>query len=128
MSQIKQAINSGHGLAVLYAGFVGLVLSDIIPTPGDALYFYRQRMLKNKLNQGEITPKQYWIKDAAGYYLYNSAWWALVFGTVLLSKGDFNQKLKLSMAIMGGGIVGAVLIKNIKKDTEQAMVKPVQAG
>lgn len=123
MSQIKQAINTGHGLAVLYAGFIGLVLSDIIPTPGDAVYFYQQRLLKERLNKGEITPKQYWIKDAAGYYLYNSAWWALVFGVVLATKGDFNQKLKLSMAMMGGGFVASVLIKNIKKDTEQKALK-----
>lgn len=117
MNQIKSAIKSGHGVGVLYAGMVGLILSDIIPTPGDALYFYQQRKLKDKLNNNEITAKQYWIRDAAGYYLYNSAFWALVFGAVVLTKGDYSKKIKVAAAFLGGGAVVAVLVKNIKKDS-----------
>ena len=119
VNQISNTVKSGHGTGILYATFIGLVLSDIIPTPGDALYFYQQRQLKNRVEKKEITPKQYWLKNATGYYLYNSIWWATVFGAVALYKGDFSQKLKLGMALSGGGAVIAVLYKNIKKDEEQ---------
>lgn len=118
-NSINSAVKSGHGNAVIVAGFLGLVLSDIIPTPGDALYFHRQQVLKSKLEKKEITPKQYWIKDATGYYLYNSVWWALVFGVVMLSKGSFDQKLKLGIALSGTGVVIGVLAKNIKKDNNE---------
>jgi len=37
MQVIKDAVNTGHGNAILIAGIAGLDFSDIIPTPGDAL-------------------------------------------------------------------------------------------
>lgn len=118
MNQIASAVKSGHGTGILYAGMLGLVLSDIIPTPGDALYFYQQRLLKNKLAAGQITAKEYWIKEAAGYYLYNTAWWAIVFGAVIFTKGDYAKKIKIAGAFVGGGAVISVLINNIKKDSK----------
>src|SRR5690242_9363556 len=114
--QIDAAVKSGHGQAILIAGFLGLVFSDIIPTHGDALYFWDQQRLKKKLDTGIITPKQYWIKNAMGYYLYNSAWWSIVFGIVVLSKGTFNQKIKLGLGLAGSGAVIAIIAKNIKLD------------
>lgn len=115
-NSINTAVAAGHGKAVLVAGFLGLVLSDIIPTPGDALYFWDQQRLRQKLEEKKISPKEFWLKNATGYYLYNSAWWAIVFGVVMLSKGDYSQKLKLAMAMAGTGVVIGVLSKNIKKD------------
>lgn len=53
---IKSAINSGHGTAVLYGLGIGLVLSDVIPTVGDGLYFKIERNLRDKWKRGEITP------------------------------------------------------------------------
>jgi len=116
MNELSSAVKSGHGTGLLYATMIGLVLSDIIPTPGDALYFWRQQVLKKMLADKLITPKEYWVKEAAGYYLYNSAWWALVFGAVILTKGDYSKKLKVGLAMMGGGFVVGVILKNIKKD------------
>lgn len=113
---IKSAVGAGHGKAVLMAGFVGLVLSDVIPTPGDALYFWDQQRLRKKFDNKELTAKQYWLKNAAGYYVYNSAWWAIVFGIVMLSKGSYSQKLKLALALTGTGLIVGVISKNIQKD------------
>ena len=39
---IQEAIKAGEGKGILYAGLLGLALSDAIPTPADALYFYRR--------------------------------------------------------------------------------------
>lgn len=116
---INSAVKGGHGRAVLLAGFAGLILSDIIPTLGDAVYFWDQQRLKKKLEKKEITPQQYWRKNVAGYYLYNSAWWTLVFGIVMLSKGDFTQKIKIGLSLSGIGAVGSVIYKNIKKDQHE---------
>lgn len=118
MNAINSAVKTGHGNAVVYAALLGLIFSDIIPTPGDALYFSQQQKLKDKLAKKEITPKQYWIKEAGGYYLYNSLWWAIVGGVVLLNKGDFMSKVKLASAFIGGGVVLGVLVKNIQKDND----------
>lgn len=117
-STISNAISTGHGNAVLYAAAIGLVLSDIIPTPGDALYFYQQRKLKNNLQAGKISAKKYWATDAMGYYLYNSLWWALVLVSIIFTKGDFSKKSKVGLAFLGGGAVIAVLLNNIKKDEQ----------
>ena len=116
MSVGKEIAKGGH-IGVLYAGAVGLLLSDIIPTPADGLYFYTERKLKDKLESNEITPKQYWTRSALAYYAYNPIWWSLVLGAMVLTKGDYKQKAKVGMAIIGAGAVIGVLNKNIKLDT-----------
>jgi len=103
---------------MLYAVGLGLILSDIIPTPADALYFYRQRVDKQELEQGKITPKQYWVRDAVGYYGYNALWWSAVLSATYYFGKDYTQKRNILIGLIAGGAVIGVLAKNIKKDEE----------
>ena len=117
VKEIKDAVKvKGAGEAVLYAGLIGLVLSDVIPTPADALYFRLMGKNKQKLERGEITPKQYWTRDALLYYGLNPLWWSLVLITVWKTKGEVNDKLKLLIALAGAGAVIGVISKNIKEE------------
>jgi hypothetical protein len=118
ISQINHALKTGNGDAVIYAGAIGLLLSDIIPTPADGVYFYLEQKNKEKLNNKEITPKQYWRREAFAYYGLNPIWWSLVLGAMVLTKGHYTNKLKVGLAIVGAGAVIGVLNQNIKKDIE----------
>jgi dipeptide/tripeptide permease len=117
-NSIKSAISSGHGDAIVYATLIGLVASDIIPTPADTLYFHLSQKNKEKLEKKEINPKQYWTRDAVYYYSLNPIWWLLVGGVVIAVKGDYSTKMKVGLGIIAAGGVYAVLNKNIKKDEE----------
>ncbi len=94
----------------------GMILSDIIPTPADGLFFYLQQKNKEKLTKGEITPSQYWTRDAIYYYSLNPLWWGLVFGASMYFGKDFKQKRNIALSLTAGGVVLAVLYKNVKKD------------
>ncbi len=120
-NSFKNAINSGHGNALLYAGALGLLVSDIIPTPADAVYFRVMEKNKQKLDRGEITPKQYWTREAVFYYGLNPLWWALFLSALYYTKGDYNSKVKVGLALLAGGAVIGVLNKNIKE--EQNVIK-----
>lgn len=114
---IKDAVvKKGAGEAVLYAGLIGLLLSDIIPTPADALYFRLMEKNKQQLEKKEITPKQYWTRDAALYYGLNPLWWLLVLGIVVKTKGGLDNKLKWGIGLVGAGAVLGVISKNIKEE------------
>jgi xanthine/uracil permease len=118
MNAISSAIKAGHGNGILLAGIVGLILSDIIPTPGDALYFWDQQRLRQNMEKGSITVKAYWRKNAEGYYLFNSGWWLLT-GIIVMKTGKtFDQKLKIMTSLISAGAVIAVILKNIKKDEQ----------
>jgi len=117
VKEIRNAVQvKGAGEAVLYAGLIGLVLSDIIPTPADAVYFRMMEKNKKKLNAGEITPRQYWTRDALLYYGLNPLWWSLVLLTVWKTKGEAQDKMKIVVALIGAGAVVGVLAKNIKEE------------
>jgi uncharacterized membrane protein YkvI len=103
---------------LLYAVGVGLILSDIIPTPADALVFYRQRINKQALEKGEITPKQYWEREAFNYYALNPIWWLGVLGITHAFGNTYEQKRNILIGLVAGGVVLGVLAKNIKKDEE----------
>ena len=117
----KNAISSGHGNALLYAGALGLLLSDVIPTPADAFYFRVMGKNKQKLENGEITPKQYWTREAILYYGLNPLWWGLFLGVLYYTKGDYTNKVKLGFGLLAAGAVIGVLNKNIKE--EQKLIK-----
>lgn len=119
VKSISSASASGHGTALIYAGLLGLLLSDIIPTPADALVFKYQSKLKDQLEAKEITPKQYWLRDAAAYYFLNPIWWLIVILLVTNIKGDAERKLKFSLGIIAAGLVVSVIYTNIKKDEKK---------
>lgn len=103
---------------ILLALGAGLVLSDIIPTVADYFVFKKDQELKEKLQKGEITPKEYWTKFAVAYYLYNPIYWALIIGISMYFGKDYTQKRNLLISLLAGGAVIGILSKNIKKDEE----------
>lgn len=117
--EISTATEGQYGTAILYAGAIGLILSDIIPTPADALYFHTEKKLRDLWVEKKITPKQYWVRSASAYYLYNPIWWILVLGAMHYKQGDFKAKAKLGLAIVGAGAVIGVIYRNYKKDIEE---------
>lgn len=119
LQSINTAIKSGHGNALLYAGTLGLLFSDIIPTPADAIYFRLQEINKSKLEEGRITPRQYWIRDALGYYGLNPLWWSIVLASVVLTKGGVSQKAKIGIAVVGAGAVLGVISRNIREEEKK---------
>jgi len=74
---------------------------------------------KRKLEEGSITPRQYWTRDAALYYGLNPIWWLLVLGVVVSTKGGLDDKLKLGIGIVGAGAVFGVISKNIREEEEK---------
>lgn len=119
---ISEAVKEkGAGEAVLYAGLLGLLVSDIVPTPADALYFRLMEKNKQKLENKQITPREYWTRDAVLYYGLNPLWWSIVLGAVVLTKGDLSNKIKVGLALVGGGAVFGALSKNIRE--EEALKK-----
>jgi len=109
-------LKNGHNTKLLLSVLVGFILSDLIPTPADGLYFKLQQSNKEKLNKGEITPKQYWTRDALAYYGLNPLWWTMVLGASLYLGKDFQQKKNIMIGLVAGGVVFGVLYKNVKKD------------
>jgi hypothetical protein len=117
--EILNASKGEYGSGVLYAGAVGLILSDIIPTPADALYFYTEKKLRDKWKNGEITPEKYWKKTAMAYYLYNPIWWILVLALVYNVEGDLQKKAKIGLAIAGAGAVIGIIYRNYSLDIKE---------
>lgn len=117
--EIGNASKGEYGAGVLYAGAVGLILSDIIPTPADALYFYTEKKLRDKWKNGEITPEKYWKKTAMAYYLYNPIWWILVLAVMYNIEGDLAKKAKIGLSIAGAGAVIGIIYRNYSQDIKQ---------
>lgn len=102
---------------LLIAFSAGLIISDIVPTPADALYFYLERKNRQKYENKEITAQQFWTRDALAYYGLNPLWWTSVLGVSLLVGKNFVQKRNIMLAMLAGGIVVGVLYKNIKLES-----------
>lgn len=118
LNEISAVSKSEYSTAALYTFMLGLIVSDIVPTPADGVYFYIQRNLRNKYNNGEITPKQYWAREALAYYTLNPIYWAILMGIVISIKGGTMHKLKVASALIGAGAVAGVLFYNVKKDIQ----------
>lgn len=123
---IKSGITSGHGTALLYTGMLGLILSDIVPTAADALYFSWERKLRDKWKAGEITPQQYWQRETLMYYGLNPIYWALIMLIVINVPGGASHKAKIAFALIGAGAAVGVIYKNLQKDKIQIGIEDQQ--
>ena len=121
---INQALKTGNGNALINTAIFAAILANCIPAPADAIYFYRQRIDKKELEEGKITPKQYWIRDTIGYYGYTALWYALVFGILQAAGGDYKTKARILLGLLGAGLVVGVVMKNIEEDQKS---NPIQA-
>ena len=108
---------------LIYVALIAAAIGDIVPTLADAIYFDQQQKQKQKLNEGKITPKQYWTTEAFLYYGLNPIYWLLIALIVYNVKGDYHVKAKVALGLVALGVVIVVLQKNIKKDTENLKLK-----
>lgn len=134
--EVGGLIDSPAATGALYVGIIGMVLSDLLPTPADAIYFNHERILRNKWKKELIEPEPYWEKTASNYYLYNAAWWTAVGIVTALTPGSAKNKLMVLATLSGAGAIFAVLYNNIEKDkleierlkeAEQAAIESAQA-
>jgi hypothetical protein len=105
-------------LATLYAFETGLIISDVLPSPADAIYLYLNRKYNKQLENGQITAKQYWVRELLIYYGLNPLWWALVLGLTIATKGTNKDKIKIAAGLVGTGAVIGVIAKNIQNQNK----------
>lgn len=122
---IKKVIDGGNGNALIYTALGAAILANAIPTIADGLYFSLQQKWKQELEEGKITPEQYWARDVGHYYTITAGYYGVILLTMLaLNKNQFSTNSKILLALLGGGLVVGVAMKNIQKDKEiQALKK-----
>ncbi len=116
MSGFSEVIKSGNGNTLILTALIAAAVANALPTIADPLYFNMQSKIKDQLNKGEITPKQYWTKDIVGYYTYTAAWYVLLILIVLALGGKYKTNAKILVVLISGGFVFGVWKKNIEKD------------
>jgi len=125
-SGFSEIISSGNGNTLILTALIAAAIANALPTPADGLYFSYQQKLKQRLNDGDITPKEFWTKNIGYHYLFESMWYVLVIIFVLAVNTKFENNVKLLLFIVGGGVVLGVWKKNIEKDEE--ILKNKNAG
>jgi len=116
---IKKVISEGNGNALIYAALGAAILANCIPTVADGWYFSLQQKWKQELQEGKITPKQFWTLDVVNYYTITAGYYGVVLATMLaLNKNSFSTNSKILLGLLGGGLVIGVAMKNIQKDEE----------
>lgn len=116
---ISKAIKD-DGDAVLYIALISAMAANFTPTIADGLYFNSLQRWKQELNEGKITPEQYWRKTVFNYYTYTAGFYGSLLLVMLAigNKKDVSFKSKLLLGLIGGGVVVGVAMKNVQKDKE----------
>ena len=116
---ISKVINEGNGNAIIYTALIASVLANCTPTVADGLYFWLQQKWKADLEDGKITPEQYWTYDILNYYTITAGYYVLIFLVMLsLSKNSYSNNSKILLALIAGGVIIGVGFKNVQKDKE----------
>ncbi len=115
---IEKVVQDGNGNAILYTALIAAIIANVTPTPADYFYFRAQQTDKEKLESGEITPKQYWTRDILGYYGYTAGYYLSIFLILQAFGGSYKTNSRVLIALLSGGLILSVYRKNIKKDEE----------
>jgi hypothetical protein len=123
MSDFKKEMtglfHGDNASAGLYTLLIGMALGNLLPSPSDAVFFSYEKKLRDKWKRGELTAKQFWIKNTASYYFIPFTYWALLAFIVVNIKGDYHKKLKVAGALIGAGIALGVILKMMQSDKTQ---------
>lgn len=123
---IQKVIKEGNGNALIYTALAAAILANATPTIADGWYFSLQQKWKQELQEGKITPEQYWGRDILNYYTITSGYYGVVLLTMLaFNKNSFSTNSKILLGLLGGGFVVAVGMKNIQKDKKISQMKQV---
>jgi len=121
---INKVVSEGNGNTLIYTALIAAMAANAIPTIADGFYFSLQQKWKQELQEGKITPEQYWKRDILHYYTITAGYYGVVLLTMLaLNKNSFSTNSKILLGLLGGGLVVAVGMKNIQKDKELAELK-----
>ena len=121
---LKKVVDEGNGNALIYTALIAAIVANAVPTIADGWYFSLQQKWKQELEEGKITPEQYWTRDIGNYYTITAGYYGLVLLTMLaLNKNSFSTNSKILLGILGGGFVIGVGFKNVQKDKEIAELK-----
>jgi hypothetical protein len=121
---IGKVIKEGNGNTIIYTALIAAMVANAIPTVADGFYFSLQQKWKQELQEGKITPEQYWGRDILNYYTITAGYYGVVLLTMLaLNKNSFSTNSKILLGLLGGGLVIGVGIKNIQKDKQIAELK-----
>jgi len=116
MSGFGEVIKSGNGNTLILTALIAAAIANALPTPADGLYFSMQQKIKEQLNNGEISPKEYWTKDILHYYTYTAGWYILLILLILAIGGKYQTNSKILIVLISGGFIFGVWKKNIEKD------------
>ena len=121
---INKVIEQGNGNTLIYTALIAAMAANAIPTIADGFYFSLQQKWKQELQEGKITPEQYWQRDILHYYTITAGYYGVVLLTMLaLNKNSFSTNSKILLGLLGGGLVIGVGMKNIQKDKQIAELK-----
>jgi hypothetical protein len=121
---IDKVIREGNGNTLIYTALIAAMAANAIPTIADGFYFSLQQKWKQELQEGKITPEQYWQRDILHYYTITAGYYGVVLLTMLaLNKNSFSTNSKILLGLLGGGLVIGVGMKNIQKDKQIAELK-----
>ena len=121
---IGKVIKEGNGNTIIYTALIAAMVANAIPTVADGFYFSLQQKWKQELQEGKITPEQYWGRDILNYYTITAGYYGVVLLTMLaLNKNSFSTNSKILLGLLGGGLVIGVGMKNIQKDKQLAELK-----
>ena len=120
----NKVIEEGNGNTLIFTALIAAMVANAVPTVADGWYFSLQQKWKQELQDGKITPEQYWGKDIFNYYTITAGYYGVVLLTMLaLNKNSFSTNSKILLGLLGGGLVIAVGLKNVQKDKEIAELK-----
>ena len=123
MSDFKQQIagvtHSENASGGLYILLIGMSLGNLLPSISDGIFFRVERNLRQKYKNGFYTPKQFYVRNTAAYYLIPFTYWAALAILIVQIKGDYHKKLKISVAAISAGIVAGIILKMVQDDELQ---------
>jgi len=126
---IKKVIDSGNGNTLLFTGLLFAAGANLIPTPMDSFYFRRVNKLERDFDDGKISAEKLEYNVAAGYYIYTTFWYLILFTGIYAIGGEYKNNARILLALAAGGLVLGAVQKNIEidKSIQEKKAKAIQS-
>lgn len=108
-ADVSTLLSTEQARSLVPAAFLGIAALDAVPTPTDIGFFWGEAKLRER--EGSLSPRAYWLFQAANYYGWDILWYSTLFAVTATTGRTLGEKARVGGGLLAAGAIASMLYR-----------------